>query len=94
MGAKYLITALAIVAVSATASNALTINNGDEVDYVVEVVEGVGDAGVKWIDLSAGKALQDICNSGCTITLDNGTSQLFSGDESVTIEDGQFVLAQ
>ena len=94
MDIRLLLAALAAVAMSATVSNALTINNGDEVDYVVEVVEGVGDASVKSIDLSAGQALQDICNSGCTITLDNGASQSFSGDESVTIEDGEFVLAE
>ena len=92
MGTRLLLAALTAAAMSATASNALTISNTDEVDYVLEVVEGTGDANIVMIDLTASQALKDICNSGCTITLDNGESQSFSGDESITIEDGEFVL--
>lgn len=94
MDTKPLLAALAAVAMSVTASNALTISNDDDVDYVLEVVEGVGDASVETIDLSAGQALEDICNSGCTITLNNGASNSFVGNEWVAIQNGQFVLAE
>ena len=94
MDTKCLLSALAIVAVSATAGNALTISNQDDVDYILEMVEGVGDAGVETIALEASQVIDDICNTGCTITLNNGESHSFLGDEWVTIEDGQFVLPE
>ena len=94
MDTKCLFAGLAVLGMSATASNALTISNQDNVSYVLEVVEGVGDASVELIDLEASQVIDDICNSGCTITLSNGASQSFLGDEWITIEDGQFVLAE
>lgn len=93
MNVKPLLAALVGVAMSASAGNALTINNQDDVSYVLEIVEGEGDVSVEMIDLEANQVVEDICNSGCTITLSNGESQSFLGDESVTVVEGKFVLS-
>ena len=94
MNFKPILLSIALVAVPATMGHALTLNNEDDVDYVLEVIAGVGDANVEMLELAAGGSLDDICNSGCTISLGNGNAYSFVGDEQVSIVDGEFVLSE
>ena len=91
MQLKPFLAASTVLFASIAASNALTISNLDDVHYVLEIVEGVGESSVETINLEASRDIEGICNSGCTITLSNGVAQSFFGDEWMTIEEGQFV---
>lgn len=86
--------ALAVLAMFAAPANALTLTNSDDQTYEVTVVHGEGDASATLIELQGGANVADICEDGCTIQLDNGVEMSFNGDEIVSIQDGEFVLAE
>ncbi len=73
---------------------ALNLINDDAETYSVEIAIGEGDASIEKYELEQGSSLQETCMEGCTITLSNGTSQAFVGDENVSIKDGEFVIAE
>ena len=94
MNLKSTLAALAALAIVAGPAQALTMTNNDAVDYEVIVIEGQGDGVTSQFDLEAGGSQFEFCENGCTIQLSNGTEATFNGDESVLIEDGQFVIAE
>lgn len=94
MNWKVIAATFGALAMMAGSAHALTLTNNDEVEYGLEVVIGEGDGGVQSYQLPAGQSLSDICDNGCTIKLGNGTEQAFEGNESVTIEDGGFMVAE
>ncbi len=84
--------ALTLIMMLSSPTFALDLRNEDDVTYTVGIVEGQGDASADAIELQAGEELISICESGCTIRLNNGVEDNFTGDETVTIKDGDFVV--
>ena len=81
----------AAVLLSSPAS-ALSLNNLDQATHVVEITTGDGE--VETIELNDGQDLYDICNEGCFIRLDDGAEMGFDGTETVSIQNGEFVIAE
>lgn len=94
MNLKPILGALAISALFATPAAALTIVNDDEVTYTLDVNLGEGDSNKQQYELPFDHLLEDICDAGCTIQLNNGAQMEFTGHEYVTIKDGTFVIAE
>jgi len=92
MNLKHLVVACALITAVATPASALTLTNNDDKTYEVTVTVGEGDASVTRHSLAKGQTLQDICNEGCTVRLDNDVEWEFEGNESVTITDGEFAI--
>ncbi|MDX1402271.1 MAG: hypothetical protein R3245_10140 [Kiloniellales bacterium] len=73
---------------------ALTLTNWEAVDQRLQISEG-GDETVTYdIVISAHETLVELCQDGCTISLENGEQQSFEGSEEVSIEDGRFVILE
>ncbi|NNE24405.1 MAG: hypothetical protein HKN11_17525 [Rhizobiales bacterium] len=94
MNWKVLAATFGTLAMMAGTANALTLTNNDEVEYGLEVILGEGGADLQTLQLPGGQSLTDICDQGCTIKLPNGAEQEFEGDENVTIQDGEFMIAE
>jgi len=87
--------ALAVVAALAltmvVSANAITITNQDATDYELQIKEAAG--GTSSTMIAAGESLE-ICEDGCTISLQNGERETFAGDETVELRDGGFVRVE
>lgn len=94
MNWKTLAATVGTMAMLMGSANALTVTNEDEVDYTFDVILGEGSAETETIELPAGLSVSDFCEQGCTIKLPNGSEQSFEGDESVSIKDGVFMIAE
>ncbi len=70
-------------------ANALTLTNLDDADQRLQIVEWLEETMAQSVVLAAGQTLVGLCNTGCTITVENGESGSFEGFEVVYIEDGR-----
>ena len=94
MSLKTVLAASATVACIAAPAHALALLNDDAVAYSLEVIEGEGDVSAKRHSVDPGQTLTGLCPAGCIISLSTGVDQVFSGDEVVTIKNGEFVIAE
>lgn len=74
-------------------ADALSITNRDSSEMAITVVEEEGKPGVT-MKIEPSATLDGICTQGCVITLGNGESDTFEGEEFVSIEGGQFVISE
>ena len=75
------------------AANALSITNRDASEMKMTVVEQEGQPGLEF-SIEAQQTLDNICAKGCVITLNNGETDTFEGEESVIIQNGQFTISE
>lgn len=92
---KTALSALAVAAVLVIAGQALalTLTNRDVSDLRLQIRESGSDAS-QTITIQPQQTLDGICQSGCTIALENGTLEDFEGHEVVEVRDGLFVIAE
>ena len=81
----------ALVLFSSGVAYGLSLTNRDTLNQEVLVLE-TGDEEADNIVLGPGESLGDLCETGCTITLESGEEMNFQGSEVVSIENGHFVL--
>ena len=75
-------------------AGALELVNGDPAEHAIRITMAGKDASTVEMVLAQDETLSNICESGCTIELENGVSQSFEGTETVYVQDGQFVIAE
>ena len=78
----------------ASPAQAITLTNRDAADQTLQITEGGDEAVTHDVVIAADEVLEGLCEEGCTIALENGEQQSFEGYEDVTIEDGQFLIAE
>ena len=83
----------ALTLVLAWQAQAMTLTNRDTTDLMVKITDTGDDAGQDLI-IAANETLEDVCENGCTITLEDGQTLDFNGDEDVYIEGGRFIVAE
>ena len=88
------LTAAALALTLAGQANALTLTNRDTVDQRVQITEGGDEAVTHDKVVAADQTLDELCEDGCTIALENGEQESFEGYETVFIENGRFVIAE
>ena len=69
---------------------ALEVVNEDDKPYKVLVVQGEQTAE---ITVESKGVVEDICNDGCTLQLEDGSQIKVKGSETVSIDDGGFAIA-
>jgi len=84
-------TAAALALTMIVPADAITITNQDAADYELEIEDAAGETSSAMI--AAGESLE-ICEDGCTISLENGERESFAGDETVELRDGGFVRVE
>lgn len=94
MIAKRAIIALLSSAFLTIPAYAVELTNDDDATHSVEIQIGEGDSTTQTLEVAAGQTLKDICKDGCTVRLSNGAEAGLAGDETVSIKDGEFVIAE
>lgn len=79
------------IAIAAAPASALDITNYDDKEYNLTIISGQGDGAVTNLKIEAEGTLENLCEAGCTIKLDNGVTEHYSGEESIGIEEGELV---
>ena len=91
---KIALVAAASALLLAGQAHALTLTNRDAVEQRLQIVEGDEMPVTQEVVISANQTLDPLCEEGCTIALENGEQNTFTGDEVVIIQDGHFVIAE
>ena len=90
---KLLTPIIALVVWASAPAEAFTLVNEDAETYEVEFVEGEGDSTVADIvELAPDYMIEDACENGCNIHLNNGVQGQFKEGQSVVIRGGKFVV--
>ncbi len=92
MKRKFSVVAFGTAMLLALPAIALDLSHDDEDTYTVDVIGGQGDESKEQFVLEPGEILSNICEGGCTIVLDSGAQQIFNGDETAPIRNGEFVI--
>ena len=71
---------------------ALDVFNNDEASHTVEIIAEDGEGSSETIELGTGQNLLGVCLKGCIIRLNNNAEHEFTGEETISIEDEEFVL--
>lgn len=79
--------------IGAQAAQALSITNRDTSDVTVTVSEGESKPAMN-LTVKPGETLDNICATGCEISLANGVTDSFEGEETVLIEGGQLTISE
>ena len=95
VGGHKIVLAAALIGLFITGqAHALTLTNRDAVDQRLLISEG-GDETVAYeVVISAYETLVELCQEGCTISLENGEQESFEGYEDVSIEEGSFIIPE
>ena len=84
--------ALSAALVLASPANALILSNFDDSVHYVEVV--TGENGSDMVQVTIGENSISLCDDGCVIRLQNGSEMEFEGTETLSIQNGEFVIAE
>lgn len=76
---------------AATQAEAFVLTNYDTARYEFTMKEGDTTSEMT---LEAEQTMTDLCEDGCTITLQNGEWGRYDGHESVYIQDGKLYVAE
>lgn len=98
MNIRHLLLAAPVLAitwtlVAAQTAQALSITNRDTDEIAITVSEGESKP-VMNLTVKPGETLDNICATGCEISLANGATDTFEGEESILIEDGQLIISE
>ncbi len=74
-------------------AHALTLTNRDPVAHLVTIIEN-GEKVSRTYQFEPDQTLDDFCDMGCTIILENGAQEKFSGDEVLYLDGGRLVVVQ
>lgn len=88
-----LLAVVAALAMLAGAAQAFTVTNRDANAQRLQITEPEGE-GAEEFTIEPDETLDEVCETGCTIILENGVKETFEGMETVYIEDGSFVLVE
>ena len=88
------LTAAIVVQLVAGQAYAFTVTNRDLSEHSLQITEGGDEAVTRDVVIAPDQTVDDLCEDGCTIVLDNGEQQSFEGYEEVYIEGGRFVIAK
>ncbi len=94
LSAAVLVTLVVFLAILVGQANAISLINEDSVPYEIQVLTQPGADPEDTFLLSGGEMMVEFCEDGCTLVLQNGKPETFSGDEEVFIKDGAFTLSQ
>jgi hypothetical protein len=83
----------ALALVLAWPAQAMTLTNRDATDLMVKITDS-GDGADQDLLLAANETIEDVCENGCTLILEDGQQADFNGDEDVYIEGGRFIIAE
>lgn len=93
MGLLAPVLAAAMVLPLINQAGALTVTNRDAAEMEISVVEQEGQPAQAMM-IKSQETLDSFCQEGCVISLANGETDTFEGDEIVTIQNGQFTVSE
>ena len=86
------VTSIALLLILVGPAYALTLTNRDGVERTLQITEGGDEAVTYDLVITADETMEELCNEGCTIALENGIQESFDGDEDIYIERGRFYI--
>jgi hypothetical protein len=93
-GAIYALLAAPLAISLISEAQALTLINRDTVSQTVQINEGGDEAVTSEIAIEMNQTVDGICLEGCILALENGVQEGFEGNETVIIENGDFVITE
>jgi len=75
-------------------AQALTLTNRDLVEQRLVITEEGEEVATRDVVIEGNQTLDQFCEAGCTIALENGEQESFEGDENVVIQDGRLVILE